>query len=79
MDAIKNLIKAIDDLPQIAKLILCIPVIDLVWSLYRLARSVVANNTVGIVVSAVLILCAPIIWIADLLCLILNEKIWTMD
>ncbi len=79
MDALKKLIQAIDELPILFKYILCIPVLDIVWSLYRLARSIVANNTVGIVIGVILIFCAPFIWIADLICLLLNGKIWTMD
>ncbi|MGM9680883.1 MAG: hypothetical protein ACI3XR_05205 [Eubacteriales bacterium] len=79
MDSIKKLIEAIDKLPTIAKLILCIPAVDIIWSIYRLLRSVVANNLVGIIVSAILILCAPFMWLIDLICIILKGKIWTID
>ena len=72
----KDLIKAIDNLPQIVKLILCIPVLDIVWTVYRLLRSLDANNVVGIVVSIILFFCAPFVWLIDLICIILNKKVW---
>ncbi len=80
MDTLKKLIQFIDELPMIAKLVLCIPVLDIVWSVYRLSRSIVANNTVGIVVGILLIFPgATIVWLIDLICLLINGKIWTMD
>lgn len=72
----KDLIKALDNLPQIVKLILCIPVLDIVWTVYRLLRSLDANNVVGIVVSIILFFCAPFVWLIDLICIILNKKVW---
>ena len=72
----KDLINAIDNLPWIVKLILCIPVLDIVWTVYRLLRSIDAKNTVGIVVSIILFVCAPFVWLVDLICVILNKKVW---
>ena len=40
----KDLINAIDNLPWIVKLIFCLPVIAIVWSIYRLVRSIAAGN-----------------------------------
>lgn len=80
MDSIKNLIKTIDDLPQIIKLILCIPAVDLVWGLYRLFRSIAANNMVNIIINVVILLVGiPFFWIVDLVCLLLNGKVWSLD
>lgn len=79
MDSVKKLINTIDGLDKIIKLILCIPVLDIIWSVYRLLKSVVANNVVGIVISVILIFCAPFMWLVDLICLLLNGKIWTVD
>ncbi len=72
----KDAINAIDNLPFIVKLILCIPVLDIVWTVYRLLRSLDAKNTVGIIVSVVLLLCAPFVWLIDLICIIVNKKVW---
>lgn len=72
----KEAIKLFDDLPWIVKLILCIPALDIVWTVYRLLRSLEAKNTVGIVVSIVLFFFAPFVWIIDLICVILNKQVW---
>ena len=72
----KEFLKAMDELPLIAKLILCIPALDIVWTVYRLIKSIDAQNTAGIVASIVLFFCAPFVWFIDLICIILNKKIW---
>ena len=72
----KDLIKAIDNLPFIVKLILCIPVLDIVWTVYRLLKSIDVQNTLGIVISILLFFCAPFVWLIDLICIIVNKKVW---
>ena len=72
----KDFIKALDNLPWIAKLILCIPVLDIVWTIYRLIKSIDAKNNVGIIASIVLFFCAPFVWLIDLICVILNKQVW---
>ena len=73
----KDLVKALKNLPWIVKLILVI-----IWgvhgNLYRLFRSIAANNLVGIILSIVLLLCGGffILWIIDLICVILGKDIW---
>jgi hypothetical protein len=72
----KDLIKAMDNLDWVIKLILCIPVLDIVWNVYRLLRSIDASNVLGIILSIVLIIGAPIVWLVDLICVIVNKKVW---
>ena len=74
-----SLIKTIDNLPKIIKLILCIPAIAIVWEIYRLCRSLVKKNIVGVVLAIVLIFCAPFMWIVDLICILLKGSIWWID
>lgn len=45
----KDIIKLFEDLPLIAKIILCIPVLDIVWSVYKIIRSLDKKNVLGIV------------------------------
>ncbi|MBQ8863094.1 MAG: hypothetical protein IJ021_10240 [Clostridia bacterium] len=72
----KDLIKAMDNLPWLVKLILCIPALDIVWTVYRLLRSLDAKNTLGIVISIILFVCAPFVWLIDLICVILKKQVW---
>ena len=71
------LINTMKNLPKLVKLILCIPCLDIVWTIYRLCRSLEKKNLVGIVLSIVLIFVGiPWVWLIDLICVLLNKKIW---
>ena len=73
----KDFLKAIDELPDIVKLILCIPVLDIVWNIYRLVKSLDANNSTGIILSVVMLIVGiPFMWVVDLVCMLMYKKIW---
>ncbi|MBE6653938.1 MAG: hypothetical protein E7608_00615 [Ruminococcaceae bacterium] len=73
----KDLVKAIDNLPWLVKLILCIPVLDIVWAVYRVIRSLAAGNVLGIVLSIVLIIVGiPVLWLIDLICVLVSKNVW---
>lgn len=75
-----NLIKTFDDLPLIVKVILCIPMLDIVWSVYKICRSVDKSNVLGIVLGILTIFPgAFFIWIIDLVTLLVNGKVWWLD
>ena len=76
----KDLIKSIDNLPKLIKLILAIPALDIIWVVYRLMRSLVKKNTLGVLIAAVLIIVGlPWLWVIDLICIALNDKVWWLD
>lgn len=71
----KELLKAVDDLPFIAKLILCIPALDIVWAIYRIIKGVVEKNTVLLVVGIIWIIGAfSLGWLVDLITVALNKE-----
>ena len=72
----KEFIKTMDDLPFIVKIILCLFGLDIIWTVYRLIKSIDAKNTTGIVVSVIMFFCAPFVWLIDLVCVIINKKVW---
>lgn len=74
----KELIKAIDELPLLIKVILAIPALDIVWGIYRICRSVDKNNTAGIVVSVILLF-VPFMWLVDILMILMKGNVWCMD
>lgn len=70
----KDLIKMVDDLPFIIKLILCIPVLDIVWAIYRIVKGVDKKNNVLIIVGIIWIIGGcTITWVFDLVTVILNK------
>ena len=76
----KSFIKAIDDLPTLVKLILALPGLDIVWVIYRLLRSLVKNNILGVIVAVVAIVVGlPWLWLVDIFCILLNGKVWWVD
>ncbi|MBO5970887.1 MAG: hypothetical protein J6S14_20620 [Clostridia bacterium] len=75
-----SLIKAIDNLPKIVKLIFCIPAIAIIWMIYRLCRSLAKKNIVGIVLAVVLLFVGiPFMWLIDLVCILFKGNIWWID
>ncbi len=76
----KALIDAMAGLPKLVKLILCIPALDIIWTIYRLCRSLEKKNVVGIVLAIVLLIVGiPWVWLIDLICVILRGEVWWID
>ena len=68
----KDLIKAIDNLPMIIKLILCIPVLDIVWAIYRIVKGVYKNNIILTVIGILWIVPGAVFcWVFDLITVLL--------
>lgn len=76
----KSLIKTLDDLPLILKVIFCIPMLDIIWSVYKICRSLDKGNVVGIVLGILTIFPGAVfIWLIDLITVLLNGKVWWLD
>lgn len=71
----KSVVKAFDDLHWVIKLILCLPVLNLAWAIYRICKGAATNNTVMLVVGILWIfLGTTVLWIVDLVCTIIYKK-----
>lgn len=71
----KNLIKSFDDMPWVLKLILCLPVLDIVWAVYRICKGADTKNTLMLVVGILwLFIGTTIAWIVDLVCTIVSKR-----
>lgn len=70
----KDLIKAIDNLPWIVKLILCLPGLDIVWAIYRIVKGIENKDTVLLIIGIVWVVAGTTItWIWDLITTILYK------
>lgn len=70
-----DLIKIIDDLPFIVKLILCIPAIDIVWGVYRVIKYAQPLNPIMLVLGILTIVPgAACMWLVDFIWLLLFKK-----
>ncbi len=74
----KGLIKAFDGLPKIVKFILALPVLDIVWAIYRLCRSLNKGSVLGIVLAVIMLfVCPAIFWLVDMITIVLmNRVLW---
>ena len=72
----KGFISAMDNLPMWAKILLAIPMLDIIWVVYRLVKSIDSNNVLGIVLAVILIVIGiPFLWLVDIITIILNGKV----
>ncbi len=75
-----NFIKAMDSLPIILKIILALPMLDIVWVVYRIIRSVNNNSVFGIVLGVLLLIIGiPFLWLVDIITLIFINKVLWVD
>ena len=77
-----SLCKSIEGLPLIVKIILAIPLLDIVWNIYRVCKSASKGNVVGIVLGVLLILFLSwnIVAIFDIIYLIIKkDRVWWID
>lgn len=74
----KTFINWMEALPLWAKIIFAIPALDIVWVVYRLAKSIDKNNVLGIVLAVVLLVVGiPFLWLIDIITLLIsNYVIW---
>jgi len=71
-----SFVKAFDGLPKVAKIILAIPFLDILWVIYRLCKSIAEKNTLGIVLAIVLIIVGiPFLWLVDIITIIVADKV----
>lgn len=74
------MIKALDKLPKWAKIILALPVLDIIWNIYRLIKSVKKDNVLGIVLAVVLIVIGIVfMWLVDIITIALNDRVLWID
>ncbi len=70
------MVKWLEKSPRLVKVILALPVLDIVWAFYRLARSVKKGSLVGIILAILMIFfCPTVFWIVDLITAALANKI----
>ena len=67
MKFLKDLLKTVDKVPLQAKVILCIPALDLVWAIYRIVKGVVKKDATLTIIGVLWIIGAcTITWAFDL-------------
>ena len=71
----KDLVKSFDKMPWIAKLLLCLPILNIAWAIYRIVKGSETKNTLMLVAGVFWIfLGSTILWLVDLICTIIYKK-----
>ena len=71
-----DFIKAMDGLPKLVKILLAIPCLDIIWVIYRLVKSVNANDLVFIIIAVLLIVIGlPWLWLVDIITIIVTDNV----
>ena len=76
----KNFLKEMDNLPKLLKLILCLPARDIIWGVYRIIKGVTKESLVQLIVGILWIVPGAVfLWLVDMICLLLNDKLYFTD
>ena len=67
MKSLKALVKTVDKLPHLAKIILCLPFLDIVWAIYRIIKGSAHKDTMRIVIGILWVIGGcTVTWVFDL-------------
>ncbi len=79
-DGLNKFIKQLDDLPQVVKLLLALPVIDIIWVIYRIIKSIAKDDLLGLIIAIVCIVVGiPFLWVIDMICIAVMGHVWWLD
>lgn len=74
------MIKAFDNLPKWLKVVLALPVLDILWNIYRLVKSIKKDSIVGIILAILLITIGIVfMWLVDIITILLYDKVLWID
>lgn len=72
----KALVKWFDGAPKWLKIILALPFLDIIWVVYRIAKSIAKKSTVGIVLGIILLIFGiPFLWLIDIITIAIGNKV----
>lgn len=61
---------------KLVKVILALPILDIIWVIYRIAKSAKKNHMLGVVLGIVLIIVGILfLWLIDIITIVLNDKV----
>lgn len=70
-------VKMMDGLPKWAKLLLSLPGIAIVWSIYRLVLSIVRKSVLQVILAIILLFAGPAIWwLLDFIFIIIKDRLF---
>ena len=72
----KAYVNAFDGFSKVVKFLLALPILDILWVVYRLCKSADNKNTLGVVLAVVMLIVGiPFLWLVDMISIVLNDKV----
>lgn len=72
----KEFCKTLEGLSLGVKIILAIPILDIIWVIYRVVKSASDEDTVGMILAIILIIIGiPWLWLVDMICIIAKGNV----
>ena len=76
----KSFISWMGKLPKWGKILFALPMLDIIWVIYRLARSIDKNNTFGIILTVIMIIIGiPFLWLVDIISIACTDNVLWFD
>ena len=76
----KTFTKTMDELSWIVKLILAIPVLDIIWNVYRFCKSYENKSLIGCILAVLLIIPGAVfVWVVDIISILVFKKVLWID
>lgn len=74
-------IKWMDDRSRLVKILFCLPIVDIIWGVYRLLGAIAAKDVLRLVLAIIWIVFAGFVgWVLDLVAIIITNHIfWFVD
>ena len=73
----KQFTQSLEGMPLLVKLILALPALDIIWSIYRIVSALDKKDMVALIISIVLLF-IPVTWIFDIVMVLLTGNVWKM-
>ena len=76
----KAYVNAFDGFSKVVKFLLALPILDILWVVYRLCKSADNKNTLGVVLAVVMLIVGiPFLWLVDIISIVLTDKVLWID
>ena len=76
----KKFIETMDNFSMVIKIILALPFLDIIWTIYRIVKSLDKQNYVGVLLGVLMIFIGiPFLWIIDIIFIVLKGNVFWID
>lgn len=76
----KSLIIEMEKLPLWLKVVLALPMLDIIWVIYRIIRSLDKKSYFGVILGIVMVIIGiPFLWLVDIICILCLGHVYWID